>query len=135
MKEEKKIAGIYIRVSTEDQAREGFSLPEQEKSLRDMCEYKGYEIYKVYKDAEISAKTGNKRPAFEELKQDIKECGGDTIVAVWCKDYKGVVIYTNYDFIDEEMPLDKSELKDGEFIKRMRMAALLMILEKQNEIL
>ena len=30
MSEEKKIAGIYIRVSTEDQAREGFSLPEQE---------------------------------------------------------------------------------------------------------
>ena len=29
--EEKKIAGIYIRVSTEDQAREGFSLGEQEQ--------------------------------------------------------------------------------------------------------
>ena len=31
MSEEKKIAGLYIRVSTEDQARESFSLPEQEK--------------------------------------------------------------------------------------------------------
>lgn len=31
MNNEKKIAGLYIRVSTEDQAREGFSLPEQEK--------------------------------------------------------------------------------------------------------
>lgn len=31
MSEEKKIAGLYIRVSTEDQKREGFSLPEQEK--------------------------------------------------------------------------------------------------------
>ncbi len=72
MNEEKKIAGLYIRVSTEDQAREGFSLPEQEKRLRAMCEYKGYEIYKIYKDAGISAKTGNKRPAFEELLQDIK---------------------------------------------------------------
>ena len=30
-----------------------------------MCEFKGYDIYKVYKDAGISAKTGNKRPAFE----------------------------------------------------------------------
>ena len=29
-KEEKKIAGIYIRVNTKDQAREGFSLGEQE---------------------------------------------------------------------------------------------------------
>ena len=41
MNEEKKIAGLYIRVSTEDQAREGFSLPEQEKCLRTMCEFKG----------------------------------------------------------------------------------------------
>lgn len=82
MNEEKKIAGIYIRVSTEDQAREGFSLPEQEKRLRAMCEYKNYEIYKVYKDAGISAKTGNHRPAFEELKDDIKNKKCNTIVVL-----------------------------------------------------
>lgn len=82
MNEEKKIAGLYIRVSTEDQAREGFSLPEQEKRLRAMCEYKGYEIYKVYKDAGISAKTGNHRPAFEELKEDIRCKKCNTIVVL-----------------------------------------------------
>ena len=82
MNEEKKIAGLYIRVSTEDQAREGFSLPEQEKRLRAMCEYKGYEIYKVYKDAGISAKTGNTRPAFEELLQDIRDKKCNTIVVL-----------------------------------------------------
>ena len=38
MSEEKKIAGIYIRVSTEDQAREGFSLGEQEEKLRQLCQ-------------------------------------------------------------------------------------------------
>ena len=79
---EKKIAGLYIRVSTEDQAREGFSLPEQEKRLRAMCEYKGYEIYKLYKDAGISAKTGNTRPAFEELLQDIRDKKCNTIVVL-----------------------------------------------------
>ena len=78
----KKIAGLYIRVSTEDQAREGFSLPEQEKRLRAMCEFKGYEIYKVYEDAGISAKTGNKRPAFDELLQDIKDKKCNTIVVL-----------------------------------------------------
>ncbi len=82
MNEEKKIAGIYIRVSTEDQAREGFSLPEQEKRLRAMCDYKGYEVYKIYKDAGISAKTGNHRPAFEELKEDIKKKLINTIVVL-----------------------------------------------------
>lgn len=71
-----------IRVSTEDQAREGFSLPEQEKRLRAMCEYKGYEIYKLYKDAGISAKTVNYRPAFEELLQDIRDKKCNTIVVL-----------------------------------------------------
>ena len=82
MYDEKKIAGIYVRVSTEEQSREGFSLQEQEKRLRAMCEYKGYEVYKIYKDAGISAKTGNKRPAFEELLEDIKNKKCNTIVVL-----------------------------------------------------
>ena len=47
-----------------------------------MCEYKGYEIYKLYKDAGISAKTGNYRPAFEELLQDIRDKKCNTIVVL-----------------------------------------------------
>ena len=46
---QKRNSGLYIRVSTEDQAREGFSLPEQEKRLRAMCDYKGYYFYLKYK--------------------------------------------------------------------------------------
>lgn len=79
---EKKIAGLYIRVSTEDQAREGFSLPEQEKRLRMMCEYKGYEVFDVYEERGISAKTGNYRPEFERLLQDIKDKKCNTIVVL-----------------------------------------------------
>lgn len=75
-------AGIYIRVSTEDQVREWFSLPEQKKRLRDLCEENHIEIYRIYKDAGISAKKGNKRPAFEELLQDIKDKKCNTIVAL-----------------------------------------------------
>lgn len=40
--EERKVAGIYIRVSTEDQVREGFSLGEQEEKLKQLCKYKDY---------------------------------------------------------------------------------------------
>ena len=47
-----------------------------------MCEYKGYEIYKVYEDAGISAKTENYRPAFEELKKDIEDKKVNTIVVL-----------------------------------------------------
>ena len=72
MNEERKVAGIYIRVSTEDQAREGFSLGEQEEKLKALCKYKEYKIYKVYKDAGISAKDMQHRPAFQQMLEDMK---------------------------------------------------------------
>ena len=72
LKEDKKKCGLYMRVSTEDQAREGFSLPEQKERLEAFCKFKGYEIIDYYQDAGISAKTGNHRPEFERLKNDIK---------------------------------------------------------------
>lgn len=71
----------------------------------------------------------------EELKQDISEFGGEKIVVVWCKEYEGVILYINYDFITEDEPLKKNELKDGEFLKQMTMSALLHVLEKQNSVL
>ena len=58
MNENNKIAGIYVRVSTLNQAREGFSLGQQEEQLKDLCDRKDYEIYKVYADEWISAKNG-----------------------------------------------------------------------------
>ncbi len=79
--EERKIAGIYIRVSTEDQAREGFSLGEQEEKLKQLCDYKGYEIYKVYCDAGISAKDMENRPKFQEMLQDMRDGRINYIVA------------------------------------------------------
>lgn len=82
MNEEKKKCGLYMRVSTEDQAREGFSLPEQRERLETFCKFKGYEIIDYYEDAGISAKTGNYRPEFERLKNDIKAKKVNTIVAL-----------------------------------------------------
>ena len=82
MKDENKKCGLYMRVSTEDQAREGFSLPEQKERLESFCKFKGYEIIDYYQDAGISAKTGNHRPEFERLKDDIKAKRINTIVAL-----------------------------------------------------
>ncbi|MDD4027784.1 MAG: recombinase family protein, partial [Bacilli bacterium] len=79
--EEKKIAGIYIRVSTEDQAREGFSLGEQKEKLMELCKFKGYEVYELYEDAGISAKDIKHRPAFQRMLNDIKEGKINYIVA------------------------------------------------------
>ncbi len=80
MNEEEKIAGMYIRVSTEDQAREGFSLGEQEERLREFCQFKRYEVLKVYKDAGISAKNDN-RPAYQEMMKDVRDKKINVIVA------------------------------------------------------
>lgn len=79
--EEKKIAGIYIRVSTEDQAREGFSLGEQEEKLRQLCSFKEYQIFKVYQDAGISAKDTEHRPGFQQMMNDMRKGKINYIVA------------------------------------------------------
>ncbi len=71
-----------MRVSTEDQAKEGFSLPEQRERLEMFCKFKDYEVINYYEDAGISAKTGNHRPEFERLKEDIKARKINTIVAL-----------------------------------------------------
>ena len=56
--------GVYVRVSTEDQARERFSLLEQKERLEAYCKFNDYNIVEYYKDAGISAKTGNYRPEY-----------------------------------------------------------------------
>lgn len=82
MKDEERICGLYLRVSTEDQAKEGFSLPEQKERLEALCKFKGYKIYDYYTDAGISAKTGNHRPEFDRLIEDAKNKKINTIIAL-----------------------------------------------------
>ena len=81
MNEERKVVGIYIRVSTEDQVREGFSLGEQEEKLKQLCKYKDYKVYKIYKDAGISAKNMSGRPAFQQMLEDMRAGKINYIVA------------------------------------------------------
>lgn len=75
------VADLYIRVSTTEQAEEGYSVGEQEAKLRAYCEAYGYKINKVCIDPGFSGATIN-RPALKELIADIKgrRCGR---VLVW----------------------------------------------------
>ena len=75
-------AGLYMRVSTEDQAREGFSLPEQKERLEAYCKLNNFEIVDYYEDAGISAKKGNYRPEWERLKEDIRNKKINTMLAL-----------------------------------------------------
>lgn len=75
-------AAIYIRVSTLDQAKEGYSLAAQRKALDEWCHAKGYEISEIYEDAGISAKDIAHRPAMCKLLQDVDGEKFD-MVLVW----------------------------------------------------
>ena len=77
----KKNAAIYCRVSTEDQAREGYSLGEQLEKLKDLCKFRDYNIFNVYEDAGISAKDMEHRPSFQKMLEDVKNQKVNVIVA------------------------------------------------------
>ena len=57
---------IYCRVSTEDQAKEGFSLAAQEARLKAYCEAKGWNVVKTYVDDGHSGRSEG-RPAYQEM--------------------------------------------------------------------
>ena len=54
---------------------------EQEERLKEFCKFKRYNIYKVYQDAGISAKN-DKRPAYQEMIEDVKKGNINVIVAL-----------------------------------------------------
>ncbi len=65
----KKVA-IYARVSTEDQAKEGFSLDSQLEKLRSYCKARGWEIAGEYVDDGYSGRD-IRRPAYQKMMEDI----------------------------------------------------------------
>lgn len=82
MKREQKKAAIYTRVSTREQALEGYSLDAQKRILLEYCTARKYQIYKIYTDEGISAKDIKHRPGMLSLLQDAKE-GKFDIILVW----------------------------------------------------
>ncbi|MEK5389566.1 recombinase family protein [Margalitia sp. FSL K6-0131] len=63
---------IYTRVSTEEQAKEGFSLEAQEDILKKYAKNNGYEIYGIYSDEGYSGKN-YERPEIQRLFRDLYE--------------------------------------------------------------
>ncbi|MCL2200289.1 MAG: recombinase family protein, partial [Defluviitaleaceae bacterium] len=66
------ITGIYVRVSTEEQAREGYSIRAQEEKLRAYALLKGWHIHDIYIDEGISGKDIDGRPQIKRLITDIE---------------------------------------------------------------
>ena len=69
----------YIRVSTEDQAREGVSLDNQRERVRNFCSAKEWTLDKIISDAGYSAKDLN-RPGIQDVMKLAREKGFDVLV-------------------------------------------------------
>lgn len=65
------LVDLYIRVSTTEQAMEGYSVAEQENRLRRYCEAMGFKIHKVHIDAGFSG-ASLERPAIKEVIKDVQ---------------------------------------------------------------
>lgn len=138
---ENKVAGIYIRVSTEDQAREGFSLGEQKEKLQDLCKYRGYKVFRIYEDAGISAKDTN-RPEFQEMLEDMRSGNINVIVAYKLdritrstKDLENLIIEIQKYNCGLECAVDdiNTETANGKFFTRMLTVLSQLEIERCSE--
>lgn len=70
---------IYVRVSTTNQAEEGYSIEEQKDKLTSYCNIKDWSVYNVYVDGGFSG-SNTERPALEKLIKDAKKKLFDTVL-------------------------------------------------------
>lgn len=142
MDNEKKLCGIYMRVSTEDQAREGFSLPEQKERLEAYCKFNGYKIIEYYTDAGISAKTGNHRPEYDRMLEDGKQGKINMIIALKLdritrstRDWETLMDYLekyniNIAFVNDDI---NTTTANGKMVSRIMMSVSQNEIERTSE--
>jgi len=70
---------IYIRVSTDEQATEGYSVDNQKRACKEYAVNKGYHIKQVFEDNGKSGRTTS-RPAFQELLKKAKEQSVEAVI-------------------------------------------------------
>lgn len=141
-------AAIYVRVSTLEQATEGYSIYEQKEKLSAYSKAQGYEIFDVYSDEGFSGKDLN-RPAMSRLLTDLKQGKigvvliykldrlsrhvRDVLDLVELFDKYGVVLYSlseNFDLVSPfgraalKMMATFSELERETIVERMEMGKL-----------
>lgn len=78
-----KIADLYIRVSTDEQADKGYSQRNQEEILRRYCDLNAIQVRKVIFE-DHSAKTFN-RPEWSQLLQDLRRHRGKADLVLFTK--------------------------------------------------
>ena len=117
-------------------------MPEQKERLDAFCKFKGYEIVDYYEDAGISAKTGNYRPEFERLKEDIKSKRINTIIALKLDritrsiyDWENLITFLdkNEAYIDCANDEVNTTTANGKMISRLLMSVSQNEIERTSE--
>lgn len=75
-----KKAALYIRVSTEKQVQEGYSVSAQKENLIKFAKNQGWNIFDIYSDEGVSGKNIKDRPEIKRLINDIKSKNIDVVV-------------------------------------------------------
>ncbi len=74
-----KTCYIYLRVSTDEQATEGFSLENQKRACTDYAASHDYHVKRIFLDDGKSGRT-TQRPAFQELLKNVEEFKVDALI-------------------------------------------------------
>lgn len=109
MTPEIKRVAIYARVSTEEQAKEGFSIAAQLQTLRQYAQVYKWEVVDEYVDEGISGKSVNGRPEMQRLIKDVENERFDAVI-VW------KISRLSRNMLDTLMILDKFEKYNVKFI-------------------
>lgn len=133
-----KNAGIYVRVSTERQVQEGYSISAQKENLTNFAKGHDFKVYDIYADEGISGKSIEGRPDVKRLIKDIKD-GKIDVVLLQRFDRLTRSISDTQEFIDlfKEFNVDVWSISDGGIVditsSNGRFMALLKGLFGQHE--
>lgn len=70
---------LYVRVSSQEQADEGYSIGEQTERLKKYAEAMGYEVYKIYVDPGYSGSNMD-RPGLSDMVKDVEAGRIDSVI-------------------------------------------------------
>jgi DNA invertase Pin-like site-specific DNA recombinase len=76
-----RTAAIYCRISR-DRHGDLLGVERQERACRELVERRGWTVYDVYTDDDLSAFSGRRRDRYEQMLDDVKAGAIDVIVAL-----------------------------------------------------
>lgn len=122
-----KSAVIYVRVSSDRQEKEGWSIPAQIEYLKNYAEEKCFFVEKIFSESETAKRAGRK--AFNEMLKFCEEKNINTILVEKTdrlyRNFKDYVILEDYDFevhlVKEGTVISKNSRSHDKFIHGIKV--------------